>query len=113
MSGVELLLSDAHGIYIPKLFLESFLSFKVWGLLKSDFKVLRNPDNEYYWDKWGTCLKNTVSEHSRTLHCHVLSPCLFANCSKLAADKALSLNDNLLSYCTFVFLTDNVLLSIK
>ena len=61
MSGIQLLLRDAHGIYIPKLFLESFLSFKVWGLLKSDFKVLRNPDNEYYWDKWDTCLNN--AEH--------------------------------------------------
>jgi len=61
MTGVQLLLSDAHGIYIPKLFLESFLSFKKWGLLKSDFKVLRNPDNGAYWEVWNTCLNN--AEH--------------------------------------------------
>ena len=62
MNGIQLLLSDAHGIYIPKLFLESFLSFKVWGLRKADYKELNNPDNEYYWDKWDTCLNN--AEHT-------------------------------------------------
>ena len=58
MSGIQLLLSDVHGVYIPKLFLESFLSFKVWGLLKSDFKVLRKPDNEGYWEAWNFVLNN-------------------------------------------------------
>lgn len=58
MGGVQLLLSDSHGIYIPKLFLESFLSFKTWGLLKSDFKNLRNPENKSYWDTWDTCLND-------------------------------------------------------
>jgi len=58
MSGLQLLLSDARGIYIPKIFLESFLSFKTWGLLKSDFKALRNPNNGGYWDAWNTCLNN-------------------------------------------------------
>ena len=65
MNGIQLLLSDAHGVYIPKLFLESFLSFKVWGLLKSDFKALRNPENESYWEVWEFVLnaaKHTDSE---------------------------------------------------
>lgn len=58
MSGIQLLLSDARGIYIPKIFLESFLSFKVWGLKKADYKVLNNPDNGGYWDAWNACLNN-------------------------------------------------------
>jgi len=61
MDGIQLLLSDSHGIYIPKLFLESFLSFKTWGLLKSDFKSLRNPENEAYWNMWEFCLN--TAEH--------------------------------------------------
>jgi len=56
MSGVQLLLSDSRGIYIPQNFYQDFLNFKTWGLLKSDFKALRNPENEGYWDAWEFCL---------------------------------------------------------
>ena len=65
MSGVQLLLSDARGIYIPRDFLEGFLSYKAWGLLKSDFKALRNPSNECYWNAWEyvlNCAEHTDSE---------------------------------------------------
>ena len=58
MSGIQLLLSDSRGIYIPQNFYQDFLNFKTWGLLKSDFKALRNPDNEYYWDNWELVLNN-------------------------------------------------------
>ena len=58
MSGIQLLLSDSRGIYIPQNFYQDFLNFKTWGLLKSDFKALRNPENESYWDNWELVLNN-------------------------------------------------------
>ena len=49
----SILLSDSHGQYIPKLFVEGF-DLKKWGLKKGDWNVKQcaDPENESYWDAW-------------------------------------------------------------
>jgi hypothetical protein len=47
MSGIELLFSDHHGVYIPKLFVED--CGEIWGLSEDDkLELSEGPDNEYY-----------------------------------------------------------------
>lgn len=53
MSGIEILLSDHHGIYIPKIFAEDFDG---WGVKDIDKIDLSEVDNEFYWDSWSDVL---------------------------------------------------------
>lgn len=53
MSGIEILLSDANGIYIPKFFVENFGG---WGIMHEDVEDLSDPDNEFYWETWSNVL---------------------------------------------------------
>lgn len=57
MSGVQLLLSDSCGIYIPRDFVNNF-DLNKWHV-KEDFQdFLSNPDDEFYWDSWDVVLNN-------------------------------------------------------
>ena len=51
MSGIEILVSDRWGVYIPKHFAENFI---LWdGVSDSDREILESgPENELYWDTW-------------------------------------------------------------
>ena len=53
MNAIELLLSDARGIYIPRDFVEGF-DVTRWGLDPDSWEVqtCADPDNLLYWDAW-------------------------------------------------------------
>ena len=55
MSGIEILVSDRWGVYIPKHFAENFI---LWdGVSDSDREILESgPDHEHYWDAWDAVL---------------------------------------------------------
>ncbi len=59
MSGLKLLVSDHHGVYIPQVFVESY-DEKQWNLTEKDIKsVSAGPDaefNTYYWEHWDSLL---------------------------------------------------------
>lgn len=55
MSGVQLLLSDSRGIYIPRDFVECF-DIDKWNVQRVG--DLNHPSNEFYWDNWDVCLNN-------------------------------------------------------
>ena len=57
MSGIQLLLSDSRGIYIPRDFVECF-DIESWSIDLKYVGRLSDPDNEFYWDNWNTCLNN-------------------------------------------------------
>lgn len=48
---MQLLISDARGIYIPRDFAQNF-DISKWGLTPEDVEALNSPDNEWYWDQW-------------------------------------------------------------
>ena len=57
MSGIQLLLSDSRGIYIPRDFLEGF-DMNQWNIDSKYIERLSSPDNEWYWDNWDVVLNN-------------------------------------------------------
>jgi hypothetical protein len=63
MSGIDLLVSDAHGVYIPQIF--AGFDFTNWsGIDPEDIEVLlRGPDHEdsqSYWDVWNDVTMGAV-----------------------------------------------------
>ena len=54
MSGIELILSDNRGVYIPRDFAEIVNAGKSWGGYNpSDIEtLLEGPDAEWYWESW-------------------------------------------------------------
>lgn len=57
LDAVNLLLSDARGIYIPQNFIEQF-SLELWHIDANSWaaKECANPENENYWDAWSDIL---------------------------------------------------------
>lgn len=53
MNAVALIIDGSQGIYIPKLFVESF-SLPLWGLDQDEWCVQQclSPENEHYWEAW-------------------------------------------------------------
>jgi len=60
MSGIQLLLSDARGIYIPRDFVTGFDLTGWKGIPEDAVKDCENPENEYYWDSWEMILNNAT-----------------------------------------------------
>ena len=58
LDNVEILLSDARGIYIPRDFVQGFDLTRWEGISESDIEILQNPDNEFYWESWESVLNN-------------------------------------------------------
>jgi len=59
MSGIELVLSDRNGIYIPQYLAESInVAGDCWeGFKGEDIEILlAGPDHEHYWDAWDSVL---------------------------------------------------------
>lgn len=57
LSNIELLLSDARGIYIPRDFYEDF-DLDKWNLKAEELTELSDLENENYWDTWEYVLNN-------------------------------------------------------
>lgn len=67
MDAVNLILSDARGIYIPRNFLTdnqnqiAWEHCKAWGLTESNslhWIMAADPDREFYWEDWEWILNN-------------------------------------------------------
>ena len=57
MSGIEILLNDHRGVYIPRDFVNNFENWH--GISSDDISCLKEgPENENYWDIWQTVLDN-------------------------------------------------------
>lgn len=67
-SNIQLLLSDARGIYIPRDFYEDF-DLDKWNLKAEELTVLADPENEWYWDTWEYVLNTAYFEiDGKTYH---------------------------------------------
>ena len=60
MSGVQLLLSDSRGIYIPRDFAEYF-ELDQWNIDLKYIQRLSSPYDDFYWDNWDVVLNNAYS----------------------------------------------------
>lgn len=59
MPGIEILVSDHHGVYVPKVFTENY-NTKRWNVSDSNIAdVAGGPENcEWYWESWNNILDN-------------------------------------------------------
>lgn len=60
MSGIEILLDDSRGVYIPQNFAEMF-DMKTWGISDDTRNILLagpTSENEWYWEAWENVLSN-------------------------------------------------------
>ena len=57
MNGVQLLLSDARGVYLPRDFIDNF-NLCQWHIKEDYQDILSNPNNEFYWDYWDEVINN-------------------------------------------------------
>lgn len=58
LENIEILLSDARGIYIPRDFVQGFDLSKWSCISESDIEILQNPENDFYWDSWESVLNS-------------------------------------------------------
>lgn len=67
MSGIELLLSDGRGIYIPRDFAKIVNAGMSWeGHNPSDIEtLLEGTDAEWYWEAWDSILNSTCFVDSK------------------------------------------------
>ena len=87
MSGVELLLSDARGIYIPRDFASDCTGWD--NISDQDRKILENgPEHELYWDTWYEVLDTAFYEDKNGNTWHLFQDGdLFVYCFELMTDE--------------------------
>jgi hypothetical protein len=75
MQAVNLILSDARGVYIPRDFVtDNFNEIawdhcKAWGLTESNFdhwKECAEPEHEHYWEAWDWVLSHAKFHDAET-----------------------------------------------
>lgn len=86
MSGIEILIGDHQGIYIPQHFVEGFHAVG-WGIKPEDVELLqKGPEAEYYWDTWDHILGSAEYKmNGQTWHLYQDGD-LFAICDELMSD---------------------------
>ena len=78
LPAVTLILSDAHGVYIPRDFVcddynELAKEYcEAWHIRPGDAEILQNPEHEFYWGTWDDVLQYAYFEDAEgnryTLH---------------------------------------------
>jgi len=59
----QLLVDSHHGIYVPKIFVETYPAItKQLNVSEPDSVILQDPDHEYYWDTWADLLDYSDTE---------------------------------------------------
>ena len=72
MDSINLLVSDANGVYVPQVFAENY-DLSLWsGIDQEDLETInQGPDNEYYWEAWNNILNSaTYSHEGNQYHLH-------------------------------------------
>jgi len=88
MSGIEILLSDSTGVYIPKFFAEH-MSDGWTGGSEYDLSVLKEgPEKEAYWEVWDWYLTyaSHTDKNGKKWRLHQDGD-LFAICEELMTDE--------------------------
>lgn len=85
MSGIELLLDDHRGIYIPRDFANDCGDHPGWEHDKEAIEYLKKgPDQEYYWETWDDVLgSSTFTDKNGHKWMLYQDGALFAYCEEL------------------------------
>lgn len=89
MSGLSLMISDAHGVYIPQVFTQKY-ERDAWGTIDdwSWEACAAGPDADGYWDAWTAILDNAshVDENGNLWFLHQDGD-LWAYCDALLSEE--------------------------
>ena len=87
MSGIEILLSDNRGIYIPQNFAEGFAGWS--GINIEDLETIeKGPETEYYWEAWDSVLNDAFYVDKEGHHWRLYQDGdLFAICDELMTNE--------------------------
>ena len=86
MSGIEILLSDSRGVYIPRDFALYYEDMD--GVSAEDMETLKaGPDAEWYWEAWDSVLSNAKREINGKVWRLYQDGDLFAYCEELMTDE--------------------------
>ena len=86
MSGIQILVSDHHGIYIPQVFAEKFN----WsGSNIDDLETIeKGPEAEWYWEAWENVINDSFHNDKDGNSWRLYQDGdLFAYCSELMTDE--------------------------
>jgi len=86
MSGIQILVSDHHGIYIPQVFAEQF---QFSGIDVNDINLVsKGPDHEWYWEAWESIITDAfqIDKNGNTWKLYQDGD-LFAYCEELMSDE--------------------------
>lgn len=91
MSGIQLILSDNAGVYVPQCFANFDHSIRSWNIDEDDVDLVtlrHGPDAEYYWDAWDSVLSRAVFTDARGNRWYLWQDGdLFAYCEALMTDE--------------------------
>lgn len=64
MDALNLLVSDANGVYVPQVFAKAY-DLSLWsGIDQEDIDIIdQGPDQEGYWDAWTNILSSATYQH--------------------------------------------------
>jgi len=87
-AALFLLISDHHGIHIPRCFVQDFDMSAYDGLSAWDVATCADPDNEGYWDAWVSILDSATltTPEGYTYHLHQDGD-LWLYCAELMSDE--------------------------
>lgn len=86
MSGIELLLSDSRGVYIPRDF--ALYCEDMDGVSAEDIEILKTgPEHDSYWDAWDCVLQNAKREINGKVWRLYQDGDLWAYCEDLMTDE--------------------------
>lgn len=88
MSGIDLLLNDSRGVYIPRDFALNFINWD--GIESEDIEILQAgpDDSDWYWETWNSVLCNAsfTDEKGNVWRLHQDGD-LFSYCEALMDDE--------------------------
>lgn len=87
-NGIELLIDDCHGVFIPKSFVDDF-TVERWGLDRDSWKVqtCADPEADGYWDAWWMILNTAEIELNGNVWRLYQDGALYAVCPELMSDE--------------------------
>lgn len=72
MNSINLLVSDANGVFVPQVFASNY-DLSLWNGIDTDdlATIEKGPEADFYWDAWNNILSSaTYSHDGRTYHLH-------------------------------------------
>ena len=84
--GLELLVSDSHGVYVPQRW--AMYCQDMDGVSAEDMEILKaGPDHEWYWEAWDSVLSNAHETVNGKVWRLMQDGDLWAYCEELMTDE--------------------------